>query len=697
MLALIFGNENKNLELPPVEVEGQPEKSWPDQISKLGFSGLIWNITPPRYLQDDEAWQNFAQVLHRAGELGLRVWIYDEDGYPSGAAGGLVLRQHPEYEAAGLVRLIDDAPAGLLQLAPTLGFMYAVAAYAHLNGQQVDLTGQFDDTGALCWLAPAPCRIERYVCRRAFEGTHASCNVWANRRYINVLEPEAVRVFLETTHRQYIERLGPEMVGVDAFFTDEPSFMTTYHPPIAPMYNTPDQVSDELDTRMPKLPMLPWWRGLPKAFEETCHYDLLPNLALMFEDQGASLLNRRFVRQDFYELLSNQYAAAFFGQMQSYLDLHGKALTGHVLHEERLYHHVGSEGSAMHALAPMRIPGCDILCGQAEVIVNGPRLLTPKYASSVAHVHDRLEVMCETSDWESWTRGECASLLERWGAVSLQVALGVTTFANYFDWPAFSVVEVQQFNRAVSRLCAVARQGRHVAGIGLLYPIRQVWSGFLPTSHWVSPDRQPPWLAALEQTQYQVARAILGSQLDFDFVDEEALLNGEITPSAWMIAQEHYRVLVFLPGTILPELVAQKVKRFMDLGGMVIAFHPAPVVRLGAGGHAEELPLSGLPQVYSSDDTTWLADLLEIVPPEIRLVPSTDRVFVRHTKLESGDIYLVVNTSAVPYEGEVHFHQGAGQREAWDPWLGHKVNTAPFILEGYGTRVILSNPKFATP
>ena len=42
------------------------------------------------------------QTVREAAARGLRVRLYDEDGYPSGAAGGMVLAGQPELEASGV-------------------------------------------------------------------------------------------------------------------------------------------------------------------------------------------------------------------------------------------------------------------------------------------------------------------------------------------------------------------------------------------------------------------------------------------------------------------------------------------------------------------------------------------------------------------------------------------------------------------
>ena len=47
------------------------------------------------YLSD--RWMELVRCACRcARDLGLKIWLYDEDGYPSGNAGGKVQRLHPD-------------------------------------------------------------------------------------------------------------------------------------------------------------------------------------------------------------------------------------------------------------------------------------------------------------------------------------------------------------------------------------------------------------------------------------------------------------------------------------------------------------------------------------------------------------------------------------------------------------------------
>lgn len=69
---------------------------------RLGLGGLVTNMPFGRdYLRSEKHWRTLAEAVEACRKLGLIVWLYDEEGYPSGEAGGLVLAEDPSFEAAG--------------------------------------------------------------------------------------------------------------------------------------------------------------------------------------------------------------------------------------------------------------------------------------------------------------------------------------------------------------------------------------------------------------------------------------------------------------------------------------------------------------------------------------------------------------------------------------------------------------------
>lgn len=56
-------------------------------LKDFGYGGIVTNVQEgPNYLNDKEELQLMTEKAKICKELGLRMWIYDEDKYPSGAA-----------------------------------------------------------------------------------------------------------------------------------------------------------------------------------------------------------------------------------------------------------------------------------------------------------------------------------------------------------------------------------------------------------------------------------------------------------------------------------------------------------------------------------------------------------------------------------------------------------------------------------
>ncbi|MGC8643535.1 MAG: hypothetical protein ACP5XB_27070, partial [Isosphaeraceae bacterium] len=95
--------------------------SWPDvphaqddlihRLRRQGFGGVVCNVSFDNYLESDAKWQALKRAVTQAKKAGWALWLYDERGYPSGKAGGIVLKGHPEWEATGLLA-VDAATTG---------------------------------------------------------------------------------------------------------------------------------------------------------------------------------------------------------------------------------------------------------------------------------------------------------------------------------------------------------------------------------------------------------------------------------------------------------------------------------------------------------------------------------------------------------------------------------------------------------
>jgi hypothetical protein len=173
----------ERLEDPPASRRPIPFWSWNDKLdpavlaeqakamAERGMGGFFMHARgglETEYLGED--WMRcIGAGIDAAREMGTEAWAYDEEGWPSGFAGGRVPALGEAYQG----RWINLDPKGGRLLVPARAD--GAAVYEHLNPN-----------------------------------------------YIDVLSPEAVRAFIEATHERYRESLGSRFASLKGFFTDEP-------------------------------------------------------------------------------------------------------------------------------------------------------------------------------------------------------------------------------------------------------------------------------------------------------------------------------------------------------------------------------------------------------------------------------------------------------------------------------------------
>lgn len=173
------------------------------QISEMkdfGLGGFIFHAragleTP--YLSD-EWFQMAGAALEKAQELGLKMWLYDEYGWPSGFVGGKLLSD-------------EKNRAGFLRYSVKTTFDHSAFAVFVSRG------GNFE-------------RIEAPVSE--INEYHTIYRLLSDA-YCDILNPRVTELFIKETHEKYYARFkksfGKELAG---FFTDEPQYYR-YETPIS--------------------------------------------------------------------------------------------------------------------------------------------------------------------------------------------------------------------------------------------------------------------------------------------------------------------------------------------------------------------------------------------------------------------------------------------------------------------------------
>jgi hypothetical protein len=625
------------------------------KLARLGTGGIVTNVGFQDYLTSPRQWAILRAGLKKAVDLGLRIWIYDEKGYPSGAAGGIVTRANPELTSLGLAcyPLEISGPTRVQFALPPSCRRWVWSGALASPGQAVpetvvDLSACVDEWGCLDWNAPAGQWTVLVLAERImYEGTHAAGNVSEFKQYINLLNPAATRAFLRVTHQAYRRELPDEIWSrVEAIFTDEPSLMTAYVQALPERFWGKIPVMDGL--LFQDRPMaVPWVEDFLAQFQARMGYDLRPGLFALFFSQAPAAAQ---IRQDYFQLVSEICAEAFYGQIQDWCQQHGVAASGHVLLEETINDHAPFEGSLFAALRRFDLPGIDMLNSDPQDMLGGTSpvgypLMTIKQVSSVAHLTGCPRVHSESSDWEQHNRGRFASLEERIGQANLQYVLGVNQITSYFSWNELDEESWKKYNDYVGRLSSLLTGGVHVCDVAVLYPIRSVWAHSLPplqpVMDWSKRVHRDPALEQVASAYPRLVKQLLCSQIDLDIIDEQAVQAASVNAGRLQIGGEAYRAVVLPPWDCLETKTVQALRVFMGKGGIVLDSGPLP-----GAAPAQQPAFSPETGGYFQTRLEGAAEVLRgLLTPDLSLTAPDANILYTHRVLESRHVYFITNNA----------------------------------------------------
>ncbi|MBR3708900.1 MAG: hypothetical protein IKM17_07815 [Lentisphaeria bacterium] len=275
-------------------------------FKEMGFGGVFMHsrtgLAVP-YLS--ARWFELIRACINEGKkLGLKTWIYDEDRWPSGYAGGKVTR-NPAYRMQLLYWHEPDSG----QTPPDRKHLrdYTV------NGKKLSV-----------YLGDAP-HTPWY-------------NNWC---YLNVMNPEATAEFLRITHERYLTECGPE--DFPGVFTDEPQ------------YGYVNTVLEWAGTPWVTTPYDPQIRAV---IRKRYHYDLLDRLPELFysPDGDFSEVNYHYVL-----VMTELFLKSYIKPISRWHRRHNLIYTGHMMGEDTLAMQTWNCGDVMAFYPYFDMPGIDVL------------------------------------------------------------------------------------------------------------------------------------------------------------------------------------------------------------------------------------------------------------------------------------------------------------------------------------------------
>ncbi|NOY74726.1 MAG: hypothetical protein GXP32_02915 [Kiritimatiellaeota bacterium] len=594
-----MNNELRNsFENPGSEFRGAPFWAWngklePEELKrqirimkKMGLGGFFMHSrvgldTP--YLSD-EWFECVNACIDEAEKLDMNAWLYDEDRWPSGAAGGMVTK-NPEFRARKLVMSEVDSLKKLKTSKDTV----AVFA-ARLNGSEAANVRRVNPKNAK--LAKSETLLHFHVVVNEPTPWHNS------QTYLDTLNKKAVAKFIKVTHEKYkkeiSKRFGKRVPGI---FTDEPNH---------PGFCLPTQDGGT---------SIPWTGSLPGFFKQRHGYDILDSLPEIFLNVDKTAVSQ--TRYHFHDCVTQMFVDAFAKQIGQWCDKNKLAHTGHVLAEETLSSQTSLVGSCMRFYEYMQVPGLDILTEHKR------EYDTAKQVASAARQFDRKWRLTETygcTGWDFPFAGHKA--IGDW-----QAALGINLRCQHLVWytmlgqakrdyPA-SIFQQSPWWESYSkvenyfaRINSVMTKGREIRELLVIHPNESMW--LICEKGWHEEDS--------EKTDYnrmlvELRDSLLSRNIDFDYGDEDILsrhakIAKKRKTARFAVGKAEYSAVLVPPLKTIRSSTLELLRKFKNAGGLVVFAGEPPF-------HIDALP---------SDEAAEFAKSCESVPPKgAKLAEKFDR------------------------------------------------------------------------
>lgn len=492
----------KRFQNPGPEFRGAPFWAWnseldPEEIRRqirifhqMGLGGFFMHsrvgLNTP-YL-GKQFFDCIRAAADEAEKFGMHAWLYDEDRWPSGAAGGKVTA-NPAFRLRVLC-FDETLPEKDAEDEVTLGiFFVKLDQEQFLHSFRKAAPGEEN--------SPPPAGEKRI---RFFRKLAPPSPWFNNQTYLDTMNPEAVGEFIRITHEAYRREAGQFFNrSIPGIFTDEPCYIY--------LGSIPNS--------------LPWTDRLPEKFREKFGYDILERLPELFFREKDEDFSR--TRLNYRDLCTELFVSAFAKQIGKWCGENELLFTGHVLGENSVVTQSYVVGSAMRFYEYMQAPGIDVLSEHWFVFD------TAKQCSSMARQFGRKWRLTETygcTGWDFPLAGHKA--LADW-----QFALGINLRCQHLAWYSMEGQAKRDYPASISeqspwfreypvvedycaRIGAALSEGEEQRRLLLIHPIESTWGIHACFSPPESLEEEAAKLPA-------VSGKILGENIDFDYGDEEVM------------------------------------------------------------------------------------------------------------------------------------------------------------------------------
>ncbi len=641
---------------PPAEYRSVPLWVWNDRVTTArieeqlrdfkdkGIGGVFIHprpglITP--YLSDE--WFSLCRhAVQTARDLGMKAWIYDENSYPSGFAGGHVPDRMPDSGRKSLVMEKTDHLPESFERKPFLVLEQIPEGFREISSsvpEAVSGEGLF------------------YIFRFAEQPP----SPWyGGFFYVDLMQREVTEKFLAVTLDAYKDAVGDEFgKTVPGVFQDEAH--------IGPAART----------------ALSYTPALFPTFQKMWDYELKPQMPSLIEETG----DWRKVRHDYYAALNRLFIEGWARPYFDYCETNGLVFTGHYWEHEWPRPALVQDNMAMAAYAHM--PGIDILMNEWRTDPGAQfgNARSVKEIRSAANQMGWKRTLSETYGAGGWDM----TFFDQKRIGDWEYALGVNFLNQHLSymtmkgarkrdhplsfsahepwWHAYGVL-----GEYFARLSVALSLGEQRNAILVLEPTTTAWMYYSPArSHDLLKDTGIKFQDFVNELESRQVEYDLGSEsilADLGRVDDKNLVAGK----------RAYSLVVLPPGLAnIGGKTLDLLEEYLRNGGNVLSWAGAP-------GFVDGRESARPSALAGSHKGNWISvegnngwAVLRTLVPSVLDFEDPERtgglLFHHRRSFEDAELVFLVNTSAGETASGRFSYAGDPSRafrscEKWDPFTG---------------------------
>lgn len=562
---------------PPSEYRTAPFWVWNNDVSKEDIdrtlraykeNGIGGAFLHPRYGMMTEYLSDewFDLVKHSRDvckELGMKLWLYDENSYPSGFAGGHVNEQMPESYNQGVALAPVEMNKLVLDKDQRIKYVFK-----NIDGKWQDITAtaaqEEGTTGQYMVFSLRDFRKSKW---------------YGGYSYVDLLVKGVTEKFIEITYTGYKNAVGEDFgKTIPGTFTDEP-------------HMSPDIMG-----------RIRWSPDLASCFKEMHGYDLESNFISMIEETGDWMK----LRHDYYATILDMFIKRWSVPMSAFCRENNLIFTGHYWEHGWPSPVNGPDNMAMYAYHTM--PGIDLLFNsEIERPDQFGNIRSVKELASVANQFGYPRALCEMYGGAGWElRFDEMKRLGDWSYV-----LGVNFMNQHLSFMSLMGDRKHDYPQSFAphtpywkqyryqadyfgRLSAALTSGKQKNRILILEPTSTAWMYYSPKADKINKrfnEINPAFRSMLSLLEQK--------QVEYDLGCENIIRDfGKVTGKKFRVNQCSYDIVI-VPDVMdnFEEPTFRLLKKFVANGGKVI--------QLGEGAkYINAVPSEELVKLTSAE--SWL-------------------------------------------------------------------------------------------